>query len=113
MCVIIIALVFLLIFFFKSSIFMFHVFKSQSIKTGLAFCLITASALEIIVKLGINISSFFLTSKAFTAISKAAVPLETATEYFLFTFLENFFSNNFTSGPSEEIHFFFKTDEID
>ena len=30
---------------------MFHVFKSQSIKTGLAFCLITASALEIIVKL--------------------------------------------------------------
>ena len=85
---------------------MFQVLKSQSIRIGLAFCLITANAFEIIVKFGINISSFFLIPKAFTAISKAAVPLETATEYFLFIFFENLFSNDFTSGPSDEIHLF-------
>ena len=77
---IIIAFVFLVIFFSKSSIFIFHVFKSQSIKIGFAFCFITASAFEIIVKLGIIISSFFFIFNDFIAISNAAVPLETAIE---------------------------------
>ena len=43
----------------------------------------TANALEIMVKFGIKTSSFFFILRALTAISKAAVPLETATEYFL------------------------------
>ena len=60
---------------------MFQSFRLQSIKTGLACCLITANALEIIVKLGIKTLSFFFMLKALIAISKAPVPLETATEY--------------------------------
>ena len=78
-----------------SSILMFQSCKLQSIKIGFAFCLITAKALEIIVKLGIKISSFFLIPRALTAISKAAVPLETATEYLLCIKWEKFFSNFF------------------
>ena len=62
---------------------MFQVVMSQSIKTGFAFCFITAKAFEIIVKLGIITSTFFLIFKALIAISRAAVPFETAVEYFL------------------------------
>ena len=40
-------------------------------------------------------SSFFFKFSDFIAISNAAVPLETATEYFLLIFLENFFSKDF------------------
>ena len=72
---------------------MFQSLKLQSIKTGLACCLTTANALEIIVKLGIKTSSFSFILRALIAISKAAVPLETATEYFLSTKREKFFSN--------------------
>ena len=61
-------------FFSKSSNFMFQVVMSQSIKTGFAFCLITAKAFEIIVKLGIITSSFFFKLSDFIAISNAAVP---------------------------------------
>ena len=82
---------------------MFQSFRLQSIKTGFACCLITANALEIIVKLGIRTSSFFFISSALIAISKAAVPLETVTEYFLSIKRENSFSNFFISGPSDDI----------
>ena len=75
--------------------------------TGFACCLKTAKAFEIIVKFGIKTSSFFLIPKALTAISKAAVPFETATEYFLSIYCENFFSNFCTSGPFDEIQPFF------
>ena len=92
-----------------SSALIFQVFISQSIKTGFAFCFITEIALEIIVKLGIITSSPFFIPRAFTAISSAAVPFDTATEYFLLTFFENFFSKISTSGPSEDIQAFFKT----
>ena len=102
-------MVLLFIFFSISSIFIFQFSRSQSTSTGLAFCLITANALEIIVKLGIITSSFFLIPKALIAISKAAVPFETAIENFLLTFFENSFSKIFTSGPSEEIQLFFRT----
>ena len=63
---------------------MFQFSLSQSTSTGLAFCLRTANAFEIIVKFGIITSSPFLISNAFIAISSAAVPFETATEYFSF-----------------------------
>ena len=88
---------------------MFQFCKSQSTKTGLAFCLITASAFDIIVKLGIITSSFFLIPRALMAISKAAVPLDTEIENFLLTNFEKFSSNFFTSGPSDDIHPFFNT----
>ena len=61
----------------------------QSIKIGVASCLITASALDIIVKLGIITSSPFFILIALRAISKAAVPFETATEKFLLIYFEN------------------------
>ena len=47
--------------------------------------------------------------KAFNAISKAAVPFDTAIENFLENFFENVFSKIFTSGPSDEIQPFFRT----
>ena len=71
---------------------MFHDNRSQSTRTGFACCLITANALEIIVKSGIITSSFFLISNAFIAISSAAVPLDTAIEYLRFINFEKFFS---------------------
>ena len=80
----------------------------QSINTGLACCLITANAFDIIVKFGIITSSSFFIPIAFIAISKAAVPFETAIEYFRSTYLENFSSNFLTFGPSDEIHPSFK-----
>ena len=46
--------------------------------------------------------------KAFNAISKAAVPFDTAIENFLENFLKMFFKI-FTSGPSDEIQPFFRT----
>ena len=73
----------------------------------------TAKAFEIMVKFGIITSSFFFIPNALMAISKAAVPFETAIECFLFTFFENLFSKIFTSGPSDEIQPFFKTLLID
>ena len=62
---------------------MFHVVKSQSTSTGVAFCFITAIAFEIIVKLGIMTWSPFFKLIVFNAISKAAVPFETDEQYFL------------------------------
>ena len=44
----------LLVIFFRSSISMFQLLILHSIKTGTKFCLTTASALDIIVKLGIK-----------------------------------------------------------
>ena len=75
------ALVLFEIAFSILSIFIFQFFKSQS--TNLIFNpnFIAASAFDIIVKLGIITSSFFFKFKDFTAISSAAVPLDTATEY--------------------------------
>ena len=78
----IIALVFFVIFLIVSSIFIFHVSKSQSIKTGFKLFLITALAVEMIEKEGIKTSEFFFKFKDFTAISNAAVPFETATPNF-------------------------------
>jgi len=93
MCVTIIAFVFFVIFFSISSILTFQFSRSQSIKTGFACCLITASAFEIIVKFGIKTSSSFLIPSAFTAISRAAVPFATVIEYFLSTNFENSLSH--------------------
>ena len=93
---------FLVILFSKSSNLIFQFCKSQSIKTGFKFCLITAKALEIIVKLGIIISSFFK-FKDLIAISNAAVPFETATENFCLIFFENFFQV-FNIRTIREIH---------
>ena len=76
---------------------------------GVAPSLITASALEIIVKFGIITSSPGPTPIALSAISKAAVPFDTAIECFLLINLEKFASKIFTSGPSDEIHPFFIT----
>ena len=55
-------------------------------------------------KFGMIISLSDLRFKLFTDISKAADPLETAIPYFLPIYFYNFFSKNFTSGPSDEIH---------
>ena len=52
----IIALVFFVIFLIVSSIFIFHVSKSQSIKTGFKLFLITAFAVEMIENEGIKTS---------------------------------------------------------
>ena len=49
-------------------------------------------------------SSPFFKFKAANATSKAAVPLDSATPYFLLTYLENLSSNFFTNGPSVPIH---------
>jgi hypothetical protein len=84
---------------------MFHVSKSQSIKTGFKLFLITALAVEIIENAGIKISEFFFKFKDLTAISNAAVPFETATPNFLLLKEEKFFSNNLTNFPSDEIQF--------
>lgn len=43
------------------------------------------------------------------AISSAAVPFDTAIEYFLLILFENKFSKILTSGPSDDIQPFFKT----
>ena len=61
----------------------FHSNKSQSTNTGLQPDLITLKAEEIIVNVGIITSEFFFIFKDFNAISRAEVPLETATPYFL------------------------------
>ena len=55
----IIALVFFVIFLIVSLIFIFHVSKSQSIKTGFKLFLITAFAVEMIENEGIKTSEFF------------------------------------------------------
>ena len=68
-----------------------------------------AIALDIIVKLGIIISSFLFSPRLFTAISKAAVPLDTAQAYFRLTNLDKFFSNKSMSDPAEDIHPLFTT----
>ncbi|MCX6041184.1 MAG: hypothetical protein NTV69_08630 [Caldilinea sp.] len=67
--------------------------------------LIIAFAVEIIENDGIKTSEFFFKFKDFTAISNAAVPLETVTPNFLLLKEEKFLSNNFTNFPSEEIQF--------
>jgi len=64
--------------------------------------LITADALEIIVKLGIIISLLLSNSKLLTAISRAAVPLDTKTQYFFFKKFLNLFSNSIICGQDEE-----------
>ena len=64
---------------FLKSIFQF--LSSQSINFILRLDLITANAFDIIVKLGIITSSSFFKFRLLTAISRAAVPLDTATEY--------------------------------
>ena len=75
--------------------------------TFLPEVLIIDIALDIIVKLGIIISSFLFSSKLFTAISRAAVPLETAQANFLLTNLASLFSNNLIFFPDEDIQPFF------
>ena len=87
---------------------MFQVFKSQSTKTGFISHFITHNAVEIIEKAGIITSDFFFKLRDFKAISRAAVPLETATPNFLELNLENSFSNSLTNFPSDEIQFVFK-----
>ena len=62
---------------------MFQSDKSESTKIGLSPNLITQSAVEIIEKVGIITSSLVLKLNAFNAISRAAVPLETAIPNFL------------------------------
>ena len=52
----------------------------------------THKAVDMIEKVGIITSSFFLRFKDFKATSNAAVPLETATAYFLLLYFEKFFS---------------------
>ena len=61
---------------------------------------------DIIVKLGIIISSPFLISITFKAISKAADPLDTDEQYFLPISFLKLSSNFLTSGPAEDIQFF-------
>ena len=72
-------------------IFIFQVIGSQSTTTGFKPFLITAIKLETIVKFGIITSSPFFKSRLFTAISKAAVPLDTVDAYFFFYVLRKFF----------------------
>ena len=55
------------------------------------------------VKLDIITSLFFFIFNDFTAISKAAVPLETAIPKSLPIYLDNFCSNSLTCLPSDEI----------
>ena len=74
----------------------FHVYKFESTRTGFKPNLTTHSAVEIIENVGIMISLFFLKFSAFKAISKAAVPLETATPYFLSLYLQKLSSNFLT-----------------
>ena len=102
MCVIIIALVFLLIFEITSSGRIFQFARSQSTATGFNPSFITHKAVEIIEKVGIITSSFFLRFKDFKATSNAAVPLETATAYFLLLYFEKFFSKILTKEPSDD-----------
>ena len=87
-----------------SSVFIFQFFRSTSIKIGFKPNLITHRAVEIIEKVGIITSSPLFRFNDLRAISKAAVPLETAIPYFLLIYLENSFSNFFTKDPSEDIH---------
>ena len=103
MCVIIIALVFLLIFEITSSGRIFQFARSQSTATGFNPSFITHKAVEIIEKVGIITSSFFFRFRDLRAISNAAVPFDTATAYFLFMYFENFFSNCLTKFPSDYI----------
>lgn len=57
--------------------------NSQSTNTGFKSFFITDKAVEIIEKLGIITSDPFFNFKDFTAISRAAVPLETLIANFL------------------------------
>ena len=75
---------------------MFQVNKSQSTRTGFNPNFITHSAVEIIEKVGIIISSLGLRLSAFNDISNAAVPFDTAIPNFLLLNFENSFSNFLT-----------------
>ena len=83
MWVIIIALVFLFIFFRTCSTFIFQFLISLSTNIGFRPILTKHKIDEIIVNEGTITSSPFLKLSDLIAISKAAVPLETAIPYFL------------------------------
>jgi hypothetical protein len=76
----------------------------MSTNTGFAPNRMHAIAQEIIVKEGITTSSPGFTPKANNAVSKAAVPLQTAIPCFTPRKEARFFSNLRTNGPSEETH---------
>ena len=59
-------------------------------------------------KFGIITSSPFLISITFKATSSAAEPLEIEEQYLCPIRVLNLFSNTFTSGPADEIQFFFR-----
>jgi hypothetical protein len=82
----------------------FQVVNSESTSTGVALALVIAEIQEIIVCDGKITSSPSPIPKATTAISNAAVPLETAMPYFLSTLALNSNSNLSTNGPSEDTH---------
>jgi len=72
---------------------------SESTRTGFNPNFIIPIIDEIIVKVGIITSSFFLRFKLFKAISNAAVPLETDIPNLLLLKFANFFSNSETNFP--------------
>ena len=72
---------------------------SASINTGLAPSNVITSIVDIKENEEVITSSFFPTSSAINDINKASVPLETANEYFVFTYFLRVFSSFKTSGP--------------
>ena len=82
---------------------MFQLSRSQSTSIGFNPNFITQSAVDIIEKVGIIISSFGFKFKALIAISNAAVPLDTAIPNFLLLYFENSLSNSLTYEPSDDI----------
>ena len=70
--------------------------RSASTRTGFRLFFKTALVVDIIENDGINTSEFFFKPKDFIAISRAAVPLETATPNFFLLNFENLYSNFFT-----------------
>ena len=70
----------------------------------------TAFAVEIIEKAGIKTSDPFFRLSDFIAISKAAVPLETATPYFLLLNSENFFQISLRRNPQMKSNLYLKYD---
>ena len=98
-----IAFVFEVIFSSIFSVSIVHVAGFASTKTGTRPYCMTAKGQEIMVNVGMMTSSPGLKPNTPIATSKAAVPEETATPYFLAQNLANLSSNSFTKGPSEEV----------
>src|ERR1035438_6387515 len=83
---------------------MFQVAGSESTRTGVAPACTMAAAQEMMVNVGIMTSSPGPRSRAVTAATRAAEPLQTAMPYFRPTRFAIPSSRRCMNGPSEEIH---------